>query len=518
MKIRLFVTFMLSLLLVALLGSTRSPAATDSGAKISAHLTRTTFTAAQIGQVKVIYRFSDTSRHFNYLLTRKSGNRWLTVVNSRSSWIRNSNGGKTGTGHFSGTHSLTIERVFYGFPVTLGRYRLLLSVDTGSRLLTFVVRGAPALTGATQVVIGASHACALMQSGRVKCWGDNGWHQLGSGASVDFSLTPVTVKGITTATAISSGVYSNNTCALLASGRVSCWGDNDEGELGNGTTTSRLRPVHVSGIATATQVSVGWYHACALLADHTVSCWGRNGSGQLGNGTTHDSHVPVQVAGITTATQVSAGDWHTCALLQDHAISCWGDGSVGQLGDGTTTDSPTPAPVSNITTATNIAAGGDHTCAVLSDHTVSCWGWNSYGQLGDNKHDTWVCTSNCDDPPMEEGYWTTDADSSTPVQASGITTARKMAGGDEDSCALLSSGVVSCWGNGAGGALGNGTHVSSAMPIPVSGITTATDISAGANHACALLANTKVSCWGFNGSGELGNGTTTNSSTPVHVR
>ena len=145
--------------------------------------------------------------------------------------------------------------------------------------------------------------------------------------------------GLNTAPVVATAAGVLHTCALLSNGTVQCWGSNGRGQLGDGTTTQSTTPVTVSGITNATAIAAGAGHSCAVLATGTVQCWGWNSYGQLGNGTTTDSPTPtpVTVSGITNATAISAGGIYTCAMLASGTVQCWGFKGSGQLGDGSTT-------------------------------------------------------------------------------------------------------------------------------------------------------------------------------------
>ena len=302
-------------------------------------------------------------------------------------------------------------------------------------------------------------------------------------------MSPVQVLSITDATAITTG--SINSCALHLTGTISCWGNNEFGQVGNGQSGRNERslvPAQVLSITDATAITTGWGHSCALHQDGTISCWGGNDYGQLGNGTTRNrSVVPVKVVGITDATAITADVGHSCALHQTGAISCWGRNVFGQLGNGTRTGSSVPVQVTGITDATAITTGGGldgYTCALHQTGAISCWGVGIYGQLGDGN----------------------SASSVIPVQVTDITDATAITSSVWHSCALHQDGTISCWGRNGDGQLGNVTYADSSVPVRVFGITDATAINAGSGHSCALRRDGTISCWGRNNFGQLGNG------------
>jgi alpha-tubulin suppressor-like RCC1 family protein len=271
------------------------------------------------------------------------------------------------------------------------------------------VGGTGYLTGVTEIDADGQFTCALINDGTVRCWGHDQAGQLGTGSTNNNAIvTPQTVVGVgghgTLGNVTHITVGANHACALISGGGVDCWGLNDHGQLGRGNTTDSSTPVQVEGpggtgyLAGVTQISGGRMHVCVLRSDSTVYCWGRNETGELGDGTTTNRSFPVQAGDITTATSVSSGEYHSCARLQDGTAQCWGAAAFGQVGDGTTANTSTPATVIGpggfgvLSGVAAISAGGgdvsettdwEHSCALTTDQTVVCWGQNNYGQLGD---------------------------------------------------------------------------------------------------------------------------------------
>ena len=439
---------------------------------------------------------------------------------------------------------------------------------------------------------GENHSCALNRSGQVYCWG---FGFLGDGKDVGISLRPVFVETITGGdptggdptggdplpeiAQISVGI--EHTCAVtVEEGKVLCWGEGSQGQLGNGGSNDKLRPKYVLQksdseiLSNIVQVSAGSGHTCAVNKSNAVFCWGTNDNWKLGQGASSSGEAKARkiLTHLITATQVSAGREHTCAIQTNSKVACWGNGAKGQFGRGSSNTNSTgvPTTIPNLNNVVQISAKGDHTCVLNTDSKVLCWGNNEYGQTGRPVSDSIIWTpqvvrgnngngnllNNIIEVSAGEDHtcarktnstsvcWghgvdgqlgaTNYANSTSPVNvnlASGgvkkFTFKQRVAAGYKHTCAVKSSdeGKVFCWGDASDGRLGiNSSSGDKKRGLLVKGVggsgnlKNIAQVTAGETHTCALDKNNKVFCWGKGGNGRLGQGSDyDNSLVPIEV-
>lgn len=349
-------------------------------------------------------------------------------------------------------------------------------------------------TPASAVAAGDAHSCATY-SGAVKCWGKNQYGQLGTGSTTG-TIAPAVVPALSSGvTAIALGGF--HSCAIRG-GSAKCWGYNFNGQLGDGTDVNRTAPVGVSGLGTGIKaITAGYLHSCAILSDDVLNCWGSNTFGQLGKGdqgADKGSYTPVAISAFGAGVKaVAAGDWHTCAIDAADDAWCWGRNDDGQLGDGTKLTRNLPVKVLSGVAA--ITTGAYHSCAILLDGGVKCWGFNNDGQMGD----------------------ASNTERTTPVDVSGLGSGvTSISAGAFHTCAIQSN-AARCWGRNDRGQLGDGSKTARNTPVAVTGLTEdVSEIAAGGHHSCAIQLGV-TRCWGENTGGQLGIGSTDDSSTPIEV-
>lgn len=214
----------------------------------------------------------------------------------------------------------------------------------GDSAVPVPVVGLPA--DVTDLSVGGGHSCVLTSTGGIVCWGLNGNGQIGNGGTGD-AQHPADVAGLPdVATMVSAGGF--HTCAVTGAGGVVCWGSNQYGQLGDGSGNDSTKPVPVAGLDSGVvAVSAGLFHTCALRTDGSVVCWGKNDTGGLGDGTTADRRSPVATMGLPASpiVQLAVGGGQTCAAAADGTLWCWGENLFGQVGNGTTTNQTTAMKV-----------------------------------------------------------------------------------------------------------------------------------------------------------------------------
>ncbi|HEY2407838.1 MAG TPA: hypothetical protein VGI10_17640 [Polyangiaceae bacterium] len=258
----------------------------------------------------------------------------------------------------------------------------------------------PGLSGVVSIAAGNDVDCAVSADGTARCWGWVGGGGLGNGTGLSetatgpsWVTTPTVVSGFLDVASVATGSFFG--CEVLRDTTVACWGQNESGELGDGTTNASAIPVPVRDLSGVSEVTTAensgsprcaacYAYACALLADGTVQCWGEDQDGTLGNGTTAPvaTTTPAAVSNLGAVASLSAGPGHIFAILTDGTVAAWGANRCGELGDGTTTDATEPIYPKALAHVASISSGECHACAALVDGSVVCWGDNGEGQLG----------------------------------------------------------------------------------------------------------------------------------------
>ena len=339
-------------------------------------------------------------------------------------------------------------------------------------------------------------------AGTPSCWGSNFYGELGNGSLNNSNVPVLVASNDQNYMQISSG--AEHTCAIAEDSKAFCWGDNYNGQLGDGGKLNSLVPVPVVGDKLWLKISSGAHHTCAIeLGDQSLWCWGYNVLGNLGDGSHLPSRSPVRVSSIQSWIEVSADNFHTCGITSDQHAYCWGYNLSGELGDGTNSNANVPNPVAGNSTWLQISSGRDHSCGLQTDFSAWCWGSNAKGALGDGTYNS----------------------SNVPVRVAGNHSWTQVRAGKWYSCAIEASNLsVWCWGVNFYGGLGEDLSVTTTVPVRMAGdqsfieLTVSTQGRKQDAYACGIQQSDRAAyCWGDNYFGELGDGTNDFSNVSVRV-
>ncbi len=386
-------------------------------------------------------------------------------------------------------------------------------------------------------------------NGGIYGWGDNSagfsGGVVGDGTTINRTV-PTSIVGSSKFVKIAYSPNQHSTiCALDAMGKAYCWGNNGNGELGNGTNTSSNIPVAVAGGHVFTQIVVGSFYVCGLDTGKQVWCWGTNGSGQLGDGTTTNRNVPVAVVGGTNIASIGSHPfYHTCAINTTGNLYCWGQNTLGEIGDGTTTDRALPNAISG--TYAKVSVSFVSTCALDPDGKAYCWGsgWTTGDGSASNRStptavatsakfqdiivsDNAACGLTIDNFVYcwgAQNYGGSGIFNASPVNISSVKFKQifndqyDVSNDTTTFCGISMTDTAYCWGSNINGQIGDGTTTDrSNTPVVVAGGIKFNQLYPGITTTCGLTDTGKAYCWGTNSSGAIGDNTTTNKYVPTLV-
>lgn len=322
----------------------------------------------------------------------------------------------------------------------------------------------------TQMDCGDFHNCARMGDGHVSCWGRNEDGELGDGGNSENASTPKKLEGMSDVAQVAVG--SNFSCARFTSGKVSCWGSGKI--LGDGRDVTKQKPTEIPGLANVVDLQAGGYVVCALTSGGGAKCWGLDAVDKSNFASGVD--------------RVSAAGAHACVLLKSGSVKCWGEGAWSPDAKATFAN-----PV--ISRVSAISSGDSFACALSIGGIVSCFGRNEQGELGAN--------------PDEENHI-------QPMNVRDLAQATSISSAESHSCAVLRDQSVACWGSNTEGELGRGTTTTQELAAVVGGISKVDAVITGADHVCARI-DGSVWCWGNNRYGQIGDGSKDPRLTPVKI-
>ncbi len=368
---------------------------------------------------------------------------------------------------------------------TVSEIGLITGVSLGAVEISVSINNISATANVTishwdEITAGYKMTCGMRTSDELYCWGNNDYGQIGDGTS-ERRDEPTPIATSLNWVSVTSMVDHN--CGILSSKLGVCWGNNDYGQIGDGTSERRDEPTPIATNIGLNKVSGGLEHSCAILVTSEIECWGRNQFGQLGNGNRTKQSIPIAINLQQTWVDITAGSYHTCAINSSSHIYCWGLNQFGQLGDGTTVNKDSPVRISGESIWTSISAGLYHTCAINTSGDASCWGLNDQKQLGSDRN---------------QNQWPVPDEIQIEHQLTDLSAGRSH------SCGLTLSGQALCWGNNDYGQLGDSTQTQRKSPVAVHGNHIWRSIEAGIHHTCGVTTSGSGYCWGDNQDGQLG--------------
>ncbi|WP_413577800.1 Ig-like domain-containing protein [Bdellovibrio sp. HCB290] len=433
-------------------------------------------------------------------------------------------------------------------------YKQLANTSTTSYLSPIYVD-----SGYSDVAILGKAICGI-KSGDIYCWGTSAAAELGNGLLTGVVTSPTNITSNTTtypnsfvSVSASGGAYA---CALDSAGDVYCWGYNNVGQLGDGTTNTALVPTKLISAVAFKSISAGGSHVCAIDINDALKCWGYNTNGQVGDGTVVTRMNPVAVDAANTYLNVAAGASHTCAVRKvSQRVVCWGrniTGSfdAGALGDGSdysTVYKTTPTLVTDTATYAVLSAGYNFSCGVTTDQRVKCWGSYANNGVGDGFESNRAPLVDTD---YGQGYKQVDVNTSfgcgiddqdrlkcwgngtagsvgdgmngvvrsSPVVLDRGLTYKFVSVGRRHACAIMIDGTLKCWGNNSDGVVGAGNSASVFVtPVVVDGGTKYRKVAAGSSMTCGITEDGVLKCWGWHYNGQLGDGTAISKSYPAII-
>ena len=369
----------------------------------------------------------------------------------------------------------------------------------------------------SRVSAGHDHACALTEQGQVYCWGNNRRGQLGAGERAP-QPTPTLVPLASSAKAIAAGAEFS--CAALGDGRVYCFGAGDRGQLGPGATADQgaptllvdgggqpLKEVKGLGLGGVVGTAEASAHGCAVLESGDLMCWGQNDYGQLGTGQTSPSAAPARVMTSLAAdgmVEIELGGFHTCARQRIGRLWCWGRNHDWQLGFMDQVDRSLPEVVSDeseFSGVTDAAAGTWHSCGISAGGTLWCWGEDAEWRLG-----------------LGSAQGPDGDDIMVPTRVLPAQRWKAIDAGHRHSCAIDAAGSLWCFGTSVDGETGVRAAQATPYSPPVQLADEPWEsIALGTSYSCGVRAGGALYCWGRNDQGQLGVGSTDNQAVPARV-